>query len=92
MSAATAVTVFIGAAIFDGDRLHEDAALVVEDGRITAIVPAAEAPDGARVELDPKTGRFAVQAPERDEEGEVVGWYEDTPEGFGRVAAATARS
>ena len=52
MSAATAVTVFIGAAIFDGDRLHEDAALVVEDGRIMAIVPAAEAPDGARVELD----------------------------------------
>ena len=52
MSAATAVTVFIGAAIFDGDRLHEDAALVVEDGRITAIVPAAEAPEGVRVELD----------------------------------------
>ncbi|MBB5224487.1 N-acetylglucosamine-6-phosphate deacetylase [Amaricoccus macauensis] len=52
MSAATAVTVFTGAAVFDGDRLHEDAALVVEDGRITAIVPAAEAPDGARVELD----------------------------------------
>ena len=52
MSAATAVTVFIGAAIFDGDRLHEDAALVVEDGRIMAIVPAAEAPDGVRVELD----------------------------------------
>ena len=46
---------------------------------------------GARVELDTKTGRFAVYAPERDEEGEVVGWYEDTPEGFGRVAAATAR-
>ena len=52
MSAATAVTVFTGAAVFDGDRLHEDAALVVEDGRIMAIVPAAEAPDGARVELD----------------------------------------
>ena len=46
---------------------------------------------GARVELDTKTGRFAVYAPERDEEGQVIGWYEDTPEGFGRVAAATAR-
>lgn len=46
---------------------------------------------GARVELDTKTGRFAVYAPERDDEGQVIGWYEDTPEGFGRVAAATAR-
>lgn len=46
---------------------------------------------GARVELDTKTGRFSVHAPERDEEGEIIGWYEDTPEGFGRVAAATAR-
>lgn len=45
-------TVFAGAAIFDGDRLHEDAALVVEDGWIAAIVSAAEAPDGARVVLD----------------------------------------
>jgi N-acetylglucosamine-6-phosphate deacetylase len=52
MSAATAVTVFTGAAIFDGDRLHEDAALVVEDGQIAAILPVAEAPEGARVELD----------------------------------------
>ena len=25
-------------------------------------------------------------APETDEEGEIVGWFEDTPEGFGRVA------
>ena len=37
MSAATAVTVFIGAAIFDGDRLHEDAALVVEDGVVRSM-------------------------------------------------------
>ncbi|MDO5630152.1 MAG: transcription termination factor NusA [Mobilicoccus sp.] len=47
--------------------------------------------EGAKVELDTKTGRFAVLAPETTEDGDIVGWFEDTPEGFGRVAAATAR-
>lgn len=46
---------------------------------------------GARVELDRKTGRVQVIAPERDEEGTVIGEYDDTPADFGRVAAATAR-
>ncbi len=46
-----AVTVFVGAAVFDGTRLHAGAALVVEDGRVGAIVPADAAPEGARVEL-----------------------------------------
>ena len=32
-------TVFTGAAVFDGARLHAGAALVVEDGRVAAIVP-----------------------------------------------------
>jgi N-acetylglucosamine-6-phosphate deacetylase len=30
-----------GARIFDGDRFHDDAALIVEDGRVAAIVPHA---------------------------------------------------
>ncbi|MFV0452676.1 MAG: transcription termination factor NusA, partial [Propioniciclava sp.] len=47
--------------------------------------------DGATVEIEQKTGRVQVLAPETTPEGEVVGWYEDTPEGFGRVAASTAR-
>ncbi|MDO5683666.1 MAG: transcription termination factor NusA [Propionibacteriaceae bacterium] len=46
---------------------------------------------GARVTLDRKSGRVQVIAPERDEEGNVVGEYDDTPADFGRVAAATAR-
>jgi N-acetylglucosamine-6-phosphate deacetylase len=36
-----------GAAVFDGETLHENAALLFEDGRVAAIVPEAEAPDGA---------------------------------------------
>jgi N utilization substance protein A len=45
----------------------------------------------ARVELDRTTGHVAVFAAETDEEGEVVREWDDTPEGFGRVAATTAR-
>lgn len=45
------VTVFHGAAIFDGERLHAGAALIVEDGRVADILPADEAPRGPRVAL-----------------------------------------
>ncbi len=46
---------------------------------------------GARVEVDRKTGKVSVYAPELDEEGNRIGEFDHTPEGFGRVAAATAR-
>jgi N-acetylglucosamine-6-phosphate deacetylase len=45
-------TVFTGARVFDGDRLHGDAVLVVEDGRVAAILPPDEAPAGDRIRLD----------------------------------------
>jgi N utilization substance protein A len=45
----------------------------------------------ARVELDRKSGHVVVWAEERDEQGEVLGEYDDTPEGFGRIAATTAK-
>lgn len=41
-------TVFEGATLFDGAALAEGMALVVEAGRIAALLPAAEAPAGAR--------------------------------------------
>jgi len=46
---------------------------------------------GARVDVDRRTGKVSVHAPELDEAGEKIGEYDHTPEGFGRVAAATAR-
>ena len=45
----------------------------------------------ARIELDRSSGRVAVMAQERDETGSVVREWDDTPTGFGRVAASTAR-
>ncbi len=63
----------------------------MEEAILNAYVKTSHAVKGARVHLDRKTGKVSVFAPELDEEGEVIGEYEDTPEGFGRVAAATAR-
>jgi len=45
----------------------------------------------ARIELDRRTGEVRVWAKERNDTDEVVGEFDDTPTGFGRIAAATAR-
>ncbi len=45
----------------------------------------------ARVELDRKTGHVTVWAAETDDEGNVLREYDDTPTGFGRIAATTAK-
>jgi transcription termination/antitermination protein NusA len=45
----------------------------------------------ARVELDRRSGHVTVWAREESEDGTPGREYEDTPAGFGRVAATTAR-
>ncbi|HZA11360.1 transcription termination factor NusA [Mycobacterium sp.] len=45
----------------------------------------------ARIEIDRKTGAVQVIARETDDDGNVTAEWDDTPEGFGRVAATTAR-
>ena len=45
----------------------------------------------SRVQLDRKTGHVTVWASEVNEDGEVVREFDDTPDGFGRIAATTAR-
>jgi N utilization substance protein A len=45
----------------------------------------------ARVELDRASGEVRVLAKDRDDEGLVTGEFDDTPSGFGRIAAMTAR-
>ncbi|MGA4669826.1 transcription termination factor NusA [Propionibacteriaceae bacterium Y1923] len=63
----------------------------IEDAMLNAYEKTDHHVAGARVELNRKTGKVSVLAPDRDEDGEVVGWYDDTPADFGRVAASTAR-
>ena len=45
----------------------------------------------SRVQLDRASGHVTVWAAEVDEDGAVVREWDDTPEGFGRVAATTAK-
>lgn len=47
--------------------------------------------NGARAELNRKTGHITVYIPERDEEGNILGEVVDSPDDFGRIAAHAAK-
>jgi N utilization substance protein A len=61
----------------------------------TALLTAYKHTDGhhphARIDVDRKTGVVRVLAQEISPEGTVLEEWDDTPEGFGRIAATTAR-
>jgi transcription termination/antitermination protein NusA len=61
----------------------------------TALLTAYKHTDGhqpqARIDIDRKTGLVRVMAQEPDGDGGVAREWDDTPEGFGRIAATTAR-
>jgi N utilization substance protein A len=63
----------------------------IEQALLTAYHKTPGAQEQARVELDRKNGHVTVLAAELDEEGTKVGEYDDTPDGFGRIAATTAK-
>ncbi len=45
----------------------------------------------ARIDVDRKTGLVRVMAREIGDDGTLISEWDDTPEGFGRIAATTAR-
>ncbi|MEU7817446.1 transcription termination factor NusA [Pseudonocardia sp. NPDC049154] len=61
----------------------------------TALLTAYKHTEGhqphARIDIDRKTGLVRVMAHEIGEDGEPGQEWDDTPEGFGRIAATTAR-
>jgi N utilization substance protein A len=63
----------------------------IEQALLTAYHKTPGAQPEARVELDRKSGHVTVFAAETDDEGNKLTEYDDTPEGFGRIAATTAR-
>ncbi len=63
----------------------------IEQALLTAYHKTPGAQEHARVTLDKKSGHVTVMAAELDDEGNRVGEYEDTPQGFGRIAATTAK-
>lgn len=63
----------------------------IEQALLTAYHKTPGAQQHARVVLDRKSGHVSVLAAEVDAEGNVLTEYDDTPDGFGRIAATTAK-
>jgi N utilization substance protein A len=63
----------------------------IEQALLLAYQRTEGAQPDARVELDRKSGHVVVWVAELDGDGRRVREWDDTPEGFGRIAAATAR-
>jgi N utilization substance protein A len=63
----------------------------IEQALLTAYHKTPGAQQNARVVLDRKSGHVSVLASELDADGNVLTEYDDTPDGFGRIAATTAK-
>jgi N utilization substance protein A len=63
----------------------------IEQALLVAYHRTEGAAQKSRVTLDRKTGHVTVWAAELDEDGTIVREFDDTPDGFGRIAATTAR-
>jgi N utilization substance protein A len=63
----------------------------IEQALLLAYHRTEGAQQHARVELDRASGHVVVWAQETDATGTVLREWDDTPEGFGRIAATTAR-
>ncbi|TDD82615.1 transcription termination/antitermination protein NusA [Actinomadura darangshiensis] len=63
----------------------------IEDALLIAYHRTEGAAPKARVELNRQSGHVTVWATETDDEGNEAGEYDDTPTGFGRIAATTAK-
>lgn len=63
----------------------------LEDALLNAYDKTEHPLRGVKVEVDRRSGRVSVLAPEFDDDDEIIGYYDDTPDDFGRVAASTAR-
>jgi N utilization substance protein A len=63
----------------------------IEDALLVAYHRTEGAATSARVEVNKGTGHVTVWASQAAEGGEPAREYDDTPEGFGRIAATTAR-
>src|SRR5512135_1934619 len=63
----------------------------IEDALLVAYHRTEGAAQAARVQVDRKTGHVTVWATEAAADGSAGREYDDTPDGFGRIAATTAR-
>ncbi|HEY6424368.1 MAG TPA: transcription termination factor NusA [Pseudonocardiaceae bacterium] len=75
----------------DKDISFETVLEAIETALLTAYKHTEGHQPHARIDVDRKTGLVRVLAQELDADGNIVQEWDDTPEGFGRIAATTAR-
>ncbi len=75
----------------DKDIPFETVLATIESALLTAYKHTDGHQPHAKIDIDRKTGYVRVIAYRLDEHGEVAEEWDDTPEGFGRIAATTAR-
>ncbi|MBF6217832.1 transcription termination factor NusA [Nocardia gipuzkoensis] len=63
----------------------------IESALLTAYRHTEGHQPNARIDINQKTGVVRVMAREVDADGNLISEWDDTPEGFGRIAATTAR-
>jgi N utilization substance protein A len=63
----------------------------IESALLTAYRHTEGHQPNARIDINQRTGVVRVMARELDADGNVISEWDDTPEGFGRIAATTAR-
>jgi len=73
------------------DISSETALKAIEDALLMAYHKTEGANPASRVEVNRATGHVTVWAREASEDGVTGREYDDTPAGFGRIAATTAR-
>jgi N utilization substance protein A len=69
----------------------DQAIKAIEDALLVAYHKSEGASASARVEVDRKNGHVTVWAIQTNPDGTVIKEFDDTPAGFGRIAATTAR-
>ncbi|MFD2422617.1 transcription termination factor NusA [Amycolatopsis pigmentata] len=75
----------------DKDIPFDTVIAAIETALLTAYRHTEGHQQHAKIDIDRKTGYVRVLAYKLDENGEVEEEWDDTPEGFGRIAATTAR-
>jgi N utilization substance protein A len=75
----------------DKDISFETVLEAIETALLTAYKHTEGYQPNVRIDIDRKTGLVRVLAHELDDDGNVGQEWDDTPEGFGRIAATTAR-
>ena len=80
------------AVVYERDLSWEMLIAALEEALLVAYQKTNERTGPSRVEIDRKTGKVVVMVRDRDAEGVLLPEHDDTPAGFGRIAAATAKT